>query len=566
MTVTSPLAPRSGERVITGWGRTCPSVATMVDVRTAEDVQEAIAGAGPRGLLARGLGRSYGDAAQSGGGTVLDLSAMASIDLDTAAGTVTAGAGVSLDALMKALVPAGFFVPVTPGTRMVTVGGAIAADVHGKNHHVDGTFGSHVTRMTLIDGRGDLVTLTPDADPERFWATVGGMGLTGVIVDATFDLIPITSSLISVDTDRGTDLDDVMDRMIARDDDYRYTVAWIDSVHPAGRGVLTRGDHAPAEWLTGKQAQAPLAFHPKALATAPAIVPGGLVNPLTMRAFNEAWFRKAPKSRQGELQQIGAFFHPLDIVQDWNRVYGPAGFLQYQFAVPDEAGHLVRQALRGPAARRRALGPHRAQAVRSRQPGAAVLPAAGLDAGRRRAGRRRRARRDPRPARRAGAGRRRSPVPGQGLPHVAGDDGSVVPAAVRVAASARRDGPRRGLHLRPVKETVPVMDALGEPQSVLVLGGSSEIALATVKELPRARLRRVVLAGRPVPALDAAAQELTERRASRASSRRHSTPPTRPATTASSTRSSTVATSTSSCSRSACWATRRRPRPIPTPP
>lgn len=345
MTVTSPLAPRSGERVITGWGRTCPSVATVVQTRTAEDVQAAIAGAGPRGLLARGLGRSYGDAAQSGGATVLDLSAMASIDLDTTAGTVTAGGGVSLDALMKALVPAGFFVPVTPGTRMVTVGGAIAADVHGKNHHVDGTFGSHVTRMTVVDGRGELVTLTPDADPEWFWATVGGMGLTGVIVDATFDLIPITSSLISVDTERATDLDDVMDRMIARDDDYRYSVAWIDSVSPAGRGVLTRGDHAPAGWLAGKQAQTPLAFNPKALATAPGIVPGGLVNPLTMRAFNEAWFRKAPKSRQGELQQIGAFFHPLDIVQDWNRVYGPAGFLQYQFAVPDEAGHLVREAL-----------------------------------------------------------------------------------------------------------------------------------------------------------------------------------------------------------------------------
>ncbi len=345
MPLTSPLAPRAGERVITGWGRTSPSVATVVEVRTAEDVQAAIGQAGPRGLLPRGLGRSYGDAAQSGGATVLDLSAMASIDLDTAAGTVTTGSGVSLDALMKALVPAGYFVPVTPGTRMVTVGGSIAADVHGKNHHVDGTFGSHVSRMTVVDGRGDLVVLAPDSDSERFWATVGGMGLTGVIVDATFDLIPITSSFISVDTERARDLDDVMDRMIAHDDDYRYSVAWIDSVHPAGRGVLTRGDHAPADWLAGRQAQSPLAFTPKALATAPGIVPGGLVNPLTMRAFNEAWFRKAPTSRRGELQPIAGFFHPLDIVNDWNRVYGPGGFLQYQFAVPDDAGHLVRDAL-----------------------------------------------------------------------------------------------------------------------------------------------------------------------------------------------------------------------------
>jgi decaprenylphospho-beta-D-ribofuranose 2-oxidase len=345
MTSTSPLAPRAGERVITGWGRTSPSAATVVPARTADDVRAAISQAGPRGLLARGLGRTYGDAAQSGGATVLDLSAMASIDLDTNAGTVTTGSGVSLDALMKSIVPAGFFVPVTPGTRMVTVGGSIAADVHGKNHHVDGTFGSHVSRMTLVDGRGDALTLSPDSDPERFWATVGGMGLTGVIVDATFDLIPITSAFISVDTERANDLDDVMDRMIARDDDYRYSVAWIDSVHPAGRGVLTRGDHAPADWLKGKQAQAPLAFNPRAIVTAPGIVPTGLMNPLSMRAFNEAWFRKAPRSRQGELQQIGTFFHPLDIVQDWNRVYGPGGFLQYQFAVPDEAGHLVRTAL-----------------------------------------------------------------------------------------------------------------------------------------------------------------------------------------------------------------------------
>jgi decaprenylphospho-beta-D-ribofuranose 2-oxidase len=167
------------------------------------------------------------------------------------------------------------------------------------------------------------------------------MGLTGVITQATFDLIPITSSLISVDTDRTTDVDDLMSRMIARDDEYRYSVAWIDSAHPSGRGVLTRGDHAPAEWLEGKAAHDPLAYGAKALATVPPVFPSGLVNPLTMRAFNEAWFRKAPKSRQGELQSIGAFFHPLDIAQDWNRGYGPRGFLQYQFAVPDAAGHVV---------------------------------------------------------------------------------------------------------------------------------------------------------------------------------------------------------------------------------
>jgi decaprenylphospho-beta-D-ribofuranose 2-oxidase len=133
--------------------------------------------------------------------------------------------------------------------------------------------------------------------------------------------------------------------MITGDDAYRYSVAWVDSVHPSGRGVLTRGDHAPIEQLTGKAAAQPLAFDPKVLATAPAIVPGGLVNPLTMRAFNEMWFRKAPQRSVGDLQTIAEFFHPLDIVQDWNRVYGPQGFLQYQFAVPDDAGYLVGRSL-----------------------------------------------------------------------------------------------------------------------------------------------------------------------------------------------------------------------------
>lgn len=338
------------ERLLTGWGRTSPSAARVVPVSTVAQVQDVISGASARGVLARGLGRSYGDAAQSGGADVLDLSAMGEVMLDPTTATVTAGAGLSLDALMRVVVPAGYFVPVTPGTRMITVGGAIAADVHGKNHHVEGTFGSHVSAMTLVDGRGDVVVLQQD-DP-RFWATVGGMGLTGVVADATFDLIPITSSLISVDTERADDLDDLMNRMIASDEQYRYSVAWVDSVHPSGRGVLTRGDHAPADWLPAKAQQHPLAFAPKVLATAPPLFPSGLVNPLTMRAFNEAWFRKAPKSRTGELQSIGAFFHPLDIVQDWNRVYGPAGFLQYQFAVPDAAGHLVATTL----ARLRAIG------------------------------------------------------------------------------------------------------------------------------------------------------------------------------------------------------------------
>lgn len=342
---TSPLSPREGEQLLAGWGRTAPSTAVVRSPRSVSDVRDAVMQAPERGVLARGLGRSYGDAAQSGGATVLELSSMDRIELDPDSGTATVGAGASLDAVMRTLIPHGWFVPVTPGTRMVTVGGAIAADVHGKNHHRDGTFGSHVHALTLVDAQAQVRVLDPTATPDEFWSTVGGMGLTGIITQATFDLIPITSSRISVDTERTSDLDDVMDRMLTGDDDYRYSVAWVDSVHPSGRGVLTRGDHAPAEQLMGKDAAAPLAFDPKVLATAPPFIPNGVVNPLTMRAFNEAWFRKAPKHRVGELQPIAEFFHPLDIVQDWNRAYGPQGFLQYQFAVPDDAGDLVRTTL-----------------------------------------------------------------------------------------------------------------------------------------------------------------------------------------------------------------------------
>ncbi len=350
MTIPLPAGLTAETKTLSGWGRTNPVSAQVVQPSSVEQLQELVRGAPPRSLIARGLGRSYGDAAQLKDGTVIELPAFDRIALDPASGTVTAGAGVSLDQILRVIVPAGFFLPVTPGTRNVTVGGAIAADVHGKNHHVDGSFGNHVQRLLLVDGSGILRELTPSGrdsfdEAEFFWATVGGMGLTGVIVEATFSLIPISSSLISVDTTRYRDLESLMAAMVEADSRYRYSVAWVDSLDPKGRGVLTCGDHAPAEALPKSQQSDPLYYDPKALASAPPFLPGGLLNKFTVRAFNEAWYRKAPKHRVGELQAIAPFFHPLDGVQDWNRIYGPAGFLQYQFAVPNEAAHLVQRTL-----------------------------------------------------------------------------------------------------------------------------------------------------------------------------------------------------------------------------
>lgn len=350
MTITLPPGLTSETRILSGWGRTNPVNCQVVQPSTVEQLQFLVRSAPARSLIARGLGRSYGDAAQLKDGTVIELPAFDQVELDISNGTVTAGAGVSLDQILRVIVPAGFFLPVTPGTRNVTVGGAIAADVHGKNHHLDGSFGNHVQSLLLVDNNANLRQLTPNGrgsvdDTQLFWNTVGGMGLTGVIVEATFSLIPITSSLISVDTARYQDLDSLMAAMVDADSKYRYSVAWVDSLDQKGRGVLTCGDHAPAADLPKGQQVDPLKYDPKALASTPPFLPGGLLNKLTVRAFNEAWYRKAPKQRVGELQSIASFFHPLDGVQDWNRIYGRAGFLQYQFAVPNEAAYIVPRTL-----------------------------------------------------------------------------------------------------------------------------------------------------------------------------------------------------------------------------
>ena len=333
-------------RLLYGWGRTAPTEADVALATSDEQVREVVMAAGGRGVLARGLGRGYGDCAQNGGGYVLDgpsRSGLTSIDLAT--GEVTALAGTSIDELIRWMVPFGYFVPVTPGTRQVTVGGAIAADIHGKNHHVKGSWGNHVTSMRVVDGTGEVRELTPGDTPAEFWATVGGMGLTGAVVDATVRMAKIGSSLVSVDTDRTKDLDEVMALMVEGDANYDYSVAWIDLIaqgRAMGRSILQRGQFATREQALASGVEDPYAYAPHQLPSPPDLFPSGLLNKLTVRAFNELWYRKAPVRRRDELQSIEKFFHPLDMVDTWNRVYGPRGFLQWQYAVPDSATELVR--------------------------------------------------------------------------------------------------------------------------------------------------------------------------------------------------------------------------------
>ncbi|MCW2494670.1 FAD-binding oxidoreductase [Jatrophihabitans sp.] len=326
-----------------GWGRTAATTATVMSPRSVAEISSAITRAGSRGVIARGLGRSYGDAAQNSGGLVVDTTRLDRISLDPVTGLVTAEAGASLDAIMRVLLPQGWFVPVTPGTRSVTVGGAVGADIHGKNHHVDGSFGTWVRSLLLVGADGTVREVAGDFGNPLFAATIGGMGLTGVVAEVTFQAIRSETAYVSVLTRRAANLAEALELM--RDDnDYRYTVAWIDLLargETMGRSVLTLGNHLTrAELPASKQARAS-AFAPATRLSAPPM-PSGLLNPLSVRAFNELWYRKAPRVPATTIESIGHFFHPLDGVADWNRLYGRAGLMQYQFVVPLEATAVLR--------------------------------------------------------------------------------------------------------------------------------------------------------------------------------------------------------------------------------
>jgi decaprenylphospho-beta-D-ribofuranose 2-oxidase len=320
-----------------------------VPVRSAEDVRGALPGPGGRGVVARGLARSYGDAAQNAGGTVLAMEGLDRLRaVDLAAGTVVVDAGVPLDRLMSLLVPLGLFVPVTPGTRYVTVGGAIAADIHGKNHHRAGSFCRHVDWLDLLTADGQVRRIGPAEDPDLFWATAGGMGLTGVVLAAQLRMTRIETSRVLVDTDRAPDLDTLLDLESGSDHLYDYSVAWIDCLargRRLGRAVLTRGRFARPDELPARSRRDPLAYRGAVRLAVPDVVPSGLLNRATVSAFNEAWYRKAPRRRRDELQTIPTFFHPLDGVGNWNRIYGRRGFVQYQFVVPMGAESVVRESL-----------------------------------------------------------------------------------------------------------------------------------------------------------------------------------------------------------------------------
>jgi decaprenylphospho-beta-D-ribofuranose 2-oxidase len=353
-----PSAPEEQPMVpLHGWGRAGSTRAHLAQIESISDAVSILRSSAEkpesaRGFVPRGLGRSYGDAAQNAGGTALDLTRlnkMLQLDAESEPPTVVVQAGVSMDALMRALLPFGLWVPVLPGTRQVTVGGAIAADVHGKNHHTQGSFGNHVRALDLLGADGEVRTITPDGDTyDLFWATIGGMGLTGAILGATVALQRTETAYFAVDTDRCENLDDLMARMSSGDENYTYSVAWFDAVTRGshlGRAVLTRGNKARLTDLGPKLRRDPLKFVAPDLGTIPEVFPNKMVNTATAKAFSAFWYHKAPRHRVAELQNITQFFHPLDMVAEWNRLYGPHGFLQYQFVVPFSEADVFRTCL-----------------------------------------------------------------------------------------------------------------------------------------------------------------------------------------------------------------------------
>lgn len=327
---------------LTGWGRSTRSVADLIAVTEVDQISHLVSTAPQRGILARGMGRSYGDTAQNGGGVVVDCSALNHIEINGS--MVRVGAGVRLADLIQVLLSLGLFVPVTPGTSQVSIAGLIATDVHGKNHHVDGSWGNHVVAIDIVDGTGAHRTLTPDSPAQdEFWATIGGLGLTGIITGVTFAAIRVPSSRMRVTTQRFDNLDELMQAMLAADSSATYSVAWVDNVGLTGhlgRGILSTGEHADVS----TKAKSPVSRNRNV--RVPAVMPPGLLTTGSVAAFNEMWWRVSGRPRLDADQSISAFFHPLDGVGEWNRIYGPAGMVQYQFVVPDDAGSVIDLALR----------------------------------------------------------------------------------------------------------------------------------------------------------------------------------------------------------------------------
>jgi FAD/FMN-containing dehydrogenase len=321
---------------VSSWGRLSQAEHSVTVLRDRAAVASVVAATTPG--IAHGMGRSYGDAALNPGGMVWSTTRLDRfIALDPATGRLTCEAGVLLRDIQRLAVPRGWTLPVTPGTLLATVGGAIANDVHGKNHHVRGSFGDHVRQLTLVRTDGERIECGPGLRSDWFAATVGGVGLTGVIVSAELQLQPIPGPWLDSETIPYGSLDEFFALADGSEAEWEHTVSWIDCVSGrTGRGLFMRANHArEATTVPPRRRTRAMPFSP----------PVSLVNGLTLRAFNAAYYRLGSWRAGRSRVPCETFFYPLDNLLEWNRMYGPKGFFQYQCVVPRQDGRQAVEAM-----------------------------------------------------------------------------------------------------------------------------------------------------------------------------------------------------------------------------
>ncbi|KFF73813.1 FAD-linked oxidase [Chryseobacterium sp. P1-3] len=290
-------------------------------------------------VIARGNGRCYGDA--SLGETIFSTKKLNKfISFDRLNGIIECESGVLLSDVLEIAVPQGYFLYVTPGTKFISIGGAIASDVHGKNHHAEGCFSEYVLEFKLMMENGEIITCSREENSEKFWATIGGMGLTGIILTAKFKLKNIESAYIRQESIKADNLDEIF-RLFDESESWTYTVAWIDCLQKGkniGRSILMRGEHAFQHELPQRLGKMPLRLKKKLQPTVPFYFPVFVLNALTVKIFNWLYYKKQSKKEVKSFTDYETFFYPLDVINDWNKIYGKSGFIQYQMVIPKEAG------------------------------------------------------------------------------------------------------------------------------------------------------------------------------------------------------------------------------------
>jgi decaprenylphospho-beta-D-ribofuranose 2-oxidase len=321
------------KKEIANWGN-YPAIVSEEHSFTLLDEMRRYVGSAEH-FIPRGNGRCYGDASL-GGNTICTVKFDKILSFDTTAGIFECESGITLDQVLEVVVPKGWFLPVTPGTKFITIGGAVASDVHGKNHHIDGCFSHHIVDMDMLLADGSLLTCDPVTHGDLFEATCGGMGLTGVITRVKFRLKKIETSYIRQKQVKAANLDEVL-QLFDRYKDYTYSVAWIDCLKKGkafGRSILILGEHATKEDLNEKRNGQPLRLPAKKQIVFPFSLPSWVLNTFTVKAFNFLYYGKNLRKMIDNVVSYEPFFYPLDAILHWNRGYGKKGFIQYQFVVP----------------------------------------------------------------------------------------------------------------------------------------------------------------------------------------------------------------------------------------